>query len=170
MDAQSIPGTNKSSDVQLKKCVTIDRGADELYERWKDFSKFPLFMQHLVSVRPAGLNRTHWVAKGPNDTQVEWDAATTADTPGKVIAWKSMPGADVPNEGSVHFDPAPVHRGTRVTVTLRYAPPGGQLARWVAMFFGEEPDKQISDDLSRFKALMEAGVVPTINGQSKGNK
>ncbi|HSI84434.1 MAG TPA: SRPBCC family protein [Candidatus Methylacidiphilales bacterium] len=169
MNTQSAPGTDNTSDVQLKKCVTIDRTAEELYEKWKDFSSFPLFMEHLVSVRPAGLNRTHWIAKGPGNTKVEWDAATTADTPGKVIAWKSLPGADVPNEGSVHFDPAPVHRGTRVTVTLSYAPPGGSVARWAAMIFGEEPDKQISDDLSRFKALMETGVVPTTDGQSKGN-
>jgi hypothetical protein len=34
-----------------------------------------------------------------------------------------------------------------------------------AKLFGEEPSQQIADDLRRFKALLEAGEVPTIEGQ-----
>ena len=56
-------------------------------------------------------------------------------------------------------------RGTEVAIELQYNPPGGLVGATVAKLFGEEPTKQIAEDLHRFKALMETGEVPTICGQ-----
>jgi len=49
-------------------------------------------------------------------------------------------------------------------------PPAGKLGATVAKLFGEAPDQQISDDLRRFKQLMEAGEVATTEGQSSGRR
>ncbi len=38
----------------------------------------------------------------------------------------------------------------------------------VAKLFGEEPTQQVQDDLRRFKQVMEAGEVPTTDGQPTG--
>ncbi len=66
----------------------------------------------------------------------------------------------------MNFDEDP--HGTRVTVHLQYNPPGGKLGAAVAKLFGEEPNQTIREDLRRFKQLMEAGEIPTTEGQSSG--
>ena len=52
-----------------------------------------------------------------------------------------------------------------MTVNLEYAPPAGKAGMLVAKLFGEEPTQQVQDDLRRFKQVMEAGEVPTTDGQ-----
>jgi hypothetical protein len=65
----------------------------------------------------------------------------------------------VDNAGSVHFDPVP--GGTKVRVSLQYNPPAGALGAAVAKLFGQDPKKQVSADLQRFKELMELGLITT---------
>jgi hypothetical protein len=44
----------------------------------------------------------------------------------------------------------------------------GKLGTAVAKLFGEEPGQQLDEDLRRLKCLMEAGEIPTIEGQPSG--
>ena len=55
-----------------------------------------------------------------------------------------------------------------VTVALEYDPPGGKLAALLAKLSGEEAGQQVGETLRRFKALMEAGEIPTTEGQPVG--
>lgn len=139
--------------------ITVNNSPDEVYRFWRDFENLPRFMSHLESVRITGERRSHWVAKAPAGTTVEWDAEITKDVPGQMIAWRSVEGADVENSGVVRFDSAPGGRGTEVRVELIYNPPGGLLGAGVAKLFGEEPGTQIKGDLYRFKQVMETGEV-----------
>ncbi len=127
-------------------------------------------MRHLESVRSSGDNRSHWVAKAPLGQTVEWDAEIDEERENELIAWRSLPGADVVNVGSVQFSRASGGRGTQVTVKLEYSPPGGAAGAVVAKLFGEEPSQQVDDDLRRFKALMESGEIPTTDGQPAGDR
>jgi uncharacterized membrane protein len=104
------------------------------------------------------------VAKAPAGTRVEWDATIHNEIEDELIAWRSLPGADVNNAGSVHFTPVGNGSSTEVVVVLSYEPPAGKLGAAVARLLGEEPSKQVEDDLRRFKQVMEASEVP---GQSK---
>jgi len=139
--------------------ITVNSSPEDVYRFWRDFENLPRFMSHLVSVRITGERRSHWVAKGPGGTTIEWDAEITKDVPGQLIAWRSVEGADVENSGVVRFDPAPGGRGTEVRVELVYNPPGGLLGASVAKLFGEEPGEQIKGDLYRFKQVIETGEV-----------
>jgi uncharacterized membrane protein len=139
--------------------MTINRSPQELYDYWHQFEQLPLFMRHLESVHQTGPGRSHWKAKAPAGYSVEWDAQIVADTPGELIAWESLEGADVDNSGIVRFSPAPAGRGTEVRVQLQYRPPAGRLGAAVAKLFGEEPNQQIADDLRRFKQVMETGEI-----------
>jgi len=97
---------------------------------------------------------------------VRWDAEILQDREGEWIAWRSLPGSQVENSGSVRFTPAPGARGTEVRVQMEYLPPAGQMGRVLAMLFGEEPEQQIREDLRRFKQLMETGEIPLSDGPS----
>lgn len=151
--------------IRVQRTITVNRPVDELYRYWRELSNLPRFMHHLESVTSGRDGRSHWVAKAPAGRSVEWDAEIITDRPNELIGWRSLDGADIANAGSVRFTPAPGGRGTEVRVELAYDPPAGRLGAVVARVFGEEPHQQVRDDLSRFKQVMEAGEIATIDGQ-----
>lgn len=165
--AKELPSTSDYFDhgVHVEQVVTIEKSAEELYQFWRHFENLPRFMQHLKSVRILDDKKSHWTARAPAGREVEWDAEIINDEPNKLIAWRSLENADVHSTGSVRFTEAPAHRGTEVRVTLEYLPPAGQIGRWIAKLFGEEPEQQVREDLRHFKQVMEAGEIATTDGQ-----
>jgi uncharacterized membrane protein len=178
--------------MQVRQAITINGAPDELYRFWRDLQNLPRFMKHLESVtteqmmrqtsayqvfvgptsqpaeRPIGDGRSHWVAKAPAGTTVEWDAEITEDQPNELIAWRSLEGADVDSAGTVRFEQAPGGRGTVVKLEMHYHPPAGPLGAGIAKLFGEDPEWQVKEGLRRFKQLMEIGEVITTEGQPAG--
>ena len=53
---------------------------------------------------------------------------------------------------------------------MQYEPPAGKIGAAIAWMFGTEPSQSIREDLRRFKALMEAGEVPTTAGEPRGRQ
>jgi uncharacterized membrane protein len=141
------------------EAITINRPRTEVYAFWHNFENFPRFMAHLESVQMIGDLRSHWKARAPAGTTVEWDADTTEDRPNELIAWQALADADVPNRGQVRFRDAPGNRGTELIVELKYQPPGGKIAALIAKLFGEEPSQQVKSDLRRLKQVLEVGEI-----------
>jgi uncharacterized membrane protein len=139
--------------------VRINRPLEEVYTWWRDFENLPTFMRHLESVDVLDARRSHWKVKAPAGMTVEWEAEIVEDEPNRLIAWRSLPGADVENSGIVRFEAAPVGHGTQVTVSLRYEPPGGVVGRAFAKLFGEEPEQQVREDLRALRQVLETGEV-----------
>jgi len=152
---------NARKAIKVERAVTIDRPRDELFAFWRNFENLPRFMEHLVSVRVDTPTRSHWEAKAPGGKTVEWDAEIVNEVPYEIIAWKSVGEPDVANAGAVNFFDAPGGRGTIVRVTLDYEPPAGRLGAMLSHFTAEEPDRQIREDLRKFKQLMETGEITT---------
>jgi uncharacterized membrane protein len=143
---------------------------DEVYGLWNDLERLPDFMAHLDEVRVTGPRTSHWRASAPFGKAIEWDAETTQDVPGQLIAWRSADGADIGNSGEVRFVPTPGGRGTEIRMTLRYDLPGGALGKAAARYFGEEPHQQLDDDLRRFKQIAETGEVVRSEGAPGGKQ
>jgi uncharacterized membrane protein len=155
--APSSPNTSVPYPVGVRvDCsVTIDRTPEEVYRFWRNLENLPRFMSHLESVTRVDGRRSHWVAKGPRGRNVEWDAEIINEEANRLIGWRSLEGADVDNAGSVRFEPTP-GGGTRVNVELQYNPPAGLLGAAVAKMFGEDPARQIDEDLQSLKQVMES--------------
>ena len=143
------------------RAVTINRPRAELYAYFRDFTKLPTFMENVVSIDMLSPTRSHWVVKAPGGRTVEWTAALTEEQDGEALAWSSEAGADVANSGRVTFRDAQGGRGTIVTATILYDPPGGAVGKLVAKLFQREPAIQARRDLRRFKQYMETGEVAT---------
>jgi uncharacterized membrane protein len=156
--------------VRVERAVTVMRPREEVYRFWRALDNLPQFMSHLVSVRTIDDRRSHWTAKGPGGRNVEWEAEIINEIPGELIGWRSLEGSQVDNAGSVHFRDAGNGRGTEVRVLLQYNPPAGVLGATVAKLWGEEPGRQIQEDLRRFKSIMEAGELPSTEGQPHGSQ
>jgi uncharacterized membrane protein len=152
----SDPVVGPGEGIRVEQSITINRPAGDLFRFWRNFENLPRFMDHLESVTVLSPEQSHWVAKGPVGTRVEWDAEVYNEIEDELIAWRSLPGSDVSHAGSVHFVPIG-ESSSDVRVVLRYDPPAGRLGAAIAGLFGEEPSRQVADDLRRLKQVMEAG-------------
>ncbi|MDF0487313.1 SRPBCC family protein [Sphingomonas sp. H39-1-10] len=149
-----------NGDSLVARAVTINRPVAELYAYWRDFRNLASFMDNVVAVAPIDDRRSHWTVKAPGGRTVEWTAIITEERENELIAWASEDGADVPNSGRIDFRDAGA-RGTVVTATVLYDPPGGTIGKLVAKMFQREPAIQARRDLRRFKQLMETGEIAT---------
>lgn len=163
-----VGGSAAAPEIEVETSMTVSGSPEELYRRWRDLERLPDFMRHLESVVVHDDRRSRWTARAPLGARVSWEAEIVDDTPGRRLAWRSLPGSDIENSGNVGFEALPGDRGTIVRVRLEYRPPAGKAGAVVARLLGEEPKVQAQDDLRRFKAIAEAGNPPTTEGQPAG--
>lgn len=151
--------------IRVEHSISVDRPREDLFRYWRTLENLPRIMRHLEQVTVLDERRSRWRAKAPAGQTVEWTAIIHNEIPNELIGWKSLDDASVPNAGSVHFSDAPGGRGTVIRVLFEYDPPAGRLGAVVARLLGDDPDRQVAEDLRRFKASMEAGETPTTVGQ-----
>ena len=153
----------KASDERqpVGRTVTIGRPRDEIYAAWRDFTRFPAFMDNVETVEDLGDGRSRWSIKAPLGTDVELVTRITEDRPGEAIAWASEPESDIDTDGRIEFADAPPGRGTHVRLLIRYDPPAGMVGKVLAKVLQREPAIQARRDLRRFKQLMETGEIST---------
>lgn len=151
-------GLGLDQTIDFSKSIHIDAAPDDVYDVWTNYENFPHFMSHVVEVRDLGRGRSHWVVRGPGGSEFEWNSVLTEQSRPHRLAWRSEGGAEIPQSGSIQFEP---HRGgTRVTVHMSYTPPAGVLGHGLATLLGSDPKAQMDDDLARMKAFIERGAIP----------
>ncbi|MEO7985848.1 MAG: SRPBCC family protein [Gemmatimonadales bacterium] len=150
-----VASLDAGTGTRVDRTIVVDRSPEVLFRFWRDFTNLPRFMDNLESVTILDEDRSHWVAKGPAGARVEWDATIHNEIEDELIAWRSLPGAEVDQAGSVRFVPTGDGR-TDVRVVLRYRAPAGRLGEAVAKLLGVDPSRQVADDLRRFKQVVEA--------------
>jgi len=161
---------NERTSMQTRAAITINRPVDEVYSFWRDFTNLPRFMQHLESVETRDDRHSHWKAKAPAGSAVEWDAVVTEDVRSSKITWKSEGKTAVPNSGTVQFAEAPGAQGTEVIVSVEVDIPAGGAGKVAAKLFGEDPAQQVRDDLRHFKQILETGEVVYSEGNPAGSQ
>ena len=153
--------TGRYEEGLVGRTVSINKPREEIYRAWRDFTRFPSFMENVDAVDDLGDGRSRWTIKAPLGSTVELITRISEDVPNALIAWKSEPDSQIQTEGKVElFDVAP-GRGTAVRLTMKYDPPAGLPGRAVAKLLQREPNVQARRDLRRFKMLMETGEVAT---------
>jgi uncharacterized membrane protein len=149
----------------LEATITVNKPAPEVYRFWHHLENYPRFMRHLESVISIGDKRSHWVARGPLHMPLIWDAELVEERENSLLSWRSLPGADIDNMGTVRFRELPNGRGTEVRLRLAYALPGGMTRVALAKFFKALTLGQLKEDLRHVKQIIEAGETPTIANQ-----
>jgi uncharacterized membrane protein len=145
--------------IRVDKAITIARPTPEVYSFWSKLENLPRFMRHLESVAVQDQLHSHWAAKTVAGKVFEWDAEIIEQRPNEMISWRSIPGAEVDNAGSVWFEPTS-DGGTVVRVELKYLPPAGKPGLFLAKLFGRDAASEIEDDLRRLKTFLETGQLP----------
>ncbi len=165
---RSYDGTARRG-VHLEAAFTVNKPPDELFRYWRNVENLPRFMQHVESVHATG-NRLHWVARGPLGRKLSWDTEITDEKENEWITWQSVPDSPLRHSGSVQFRRAPGDRGTVVTVAMQYEPVARGVAQSLLELLGKGPEFQLREELRHFKQLVEAGEIPTTEGQPSGRR
>jgi uncharacterized membrane protein len=160
----------RSAPRRITHSIAIQRPAKELYEFWRKLENLPRVLSHLQSVEQRAGDVSHWVAKAPLGTEVEWDAEIVEDVAVERIAWRSLDTSDIANRGIVTFTTLSESRGTLVTVRLDYDPPADRLGVSLLKVLGQAPEQQVARDLRRWKQLLETGEIATTEGQPSGRR
>jgi uncharacterized membrane protein len=158
----------RQRELIARSSILLNCTPEEAYQFWSKFENLPLFMRHLESVTLLSDTRSRWIAIGPLGRRVIWDAEIAFDRKDDVIAWRSLPDSEIYVDGIVKFRNAPANRGTIITVVVVYQPPAGAIGGALAKILGKDPSFMMRQDLRRLKALIEAGEIPTTEGQSHG--
>ncbi|MDM5178041.1 SRPBCC family protein [Massilia sp. DJPM01] len=156
-----------SDTTEIEKTIRIEATPEQVYDLWADYENFPRFMANVIEVRDLGKRRSHWVVRGPAGSAFTLDAVLTEQVRPRRLAWRSEPGAEIEQSGSVRFDPA--DGGTLATVRLSYRAPAGAVGRAVATLFGANPEHELEEDLERMKNLLEGAPPPDKGEQTSEN-
>ena len=151
----SLRHRGAASQVEVENSIHIDAAPTEVFDAWSEVENFPRFMSHVTEVRDLGHRRSHWVVRGPGGMEYAWNAVMTEQSRPERLSWRSEPGSEIEQEGTVTFEPS--GGGTRVTVRMTYSPPAGALGHGIARMLGADPQRQMDDDLARMKEFIERG-------------
>ena len=80
---------------------------------------------------------------------------------GRLLAWKAVGQVEGSHFCEVWFSRALQGRGTVMRVILSWNPTPSTHVAGLEFIIGEDPERQLTDDLRRFKQLVEAGAITT---------
>jgi uncharacterized membrane protein len=134
--------------ASVTKSVDVDVPISTAYNQWTQFETFPEFMGGVDQVSQLDDRRLHWKVSVGGQSR-EFDAEVNEQHPEERVAWKST-------DGKTHAGVVTFHKlddaKTRVTVQLDWAPNG--LVEKAGAAVGID-DRQVSNDLDRFKSFIE---------------
>lgn len=159
--------------VHVKRSLDINRSPEACYHFWRHFENFPRFMQHVESVKLVDTTHSRWQVHAPLRQHTHWEVELTSDIPGQQLGWQTRAGSatsDISHTGIVHFRPAPGRRGTRIEAELTYHLLRGMAGLVRARMTEEALTRSLSNDLRRFKQLIETGEIATTIGQAAGRR
>ncbi|HLI51355.1 MAG TPA: SRPBCC family protein [Thermomicrobiaceae bacterium] len=135
--------------ANVQKSIDVNVPVRTAYDQWTQFESFPNFMDGVHEVEQVDDTHLRWRAK-IGGKEEEWDAKITQQDPDRVIAWRSITGAE--NGGRVSFEPLATNM-TRVMLDLDYEP--DSMVESIGDKLGFM-SRQVESDLDHFKSFIES--------------
>jgi uncharacterized membrane protein len=149
--------TPKSSNVNIRTSINIDKPVDEVYNFWRNLENLPKFMSHLKSVEEKNATHSYWVAQGPAGIgSLSWEAKILMDDTGRQLSWQSLPGSTIDNAGKVRFKQRG-SSGTELDVTISYHAPLGTAGEAAAQLLNPLFERMVKNDIESLKDYLETG-------------
>lgn len=163
------PGSEVGEQApRVRRSITIGKPPEELIRFWRDPKNLARINEHWAEVTAKSEDLTHWRVKAPANLPFEWDSQQTVSPDGRSLQWQSLPGTELPNKGSITFQPAPDSLGTVVILHMLFEPPLGSAGAQFAKALHKVPRAIGGKSLRRFKSLVEAGEIPTLAHNPSG--
>ncbi|MBO0811510.1 MAG: SRPBCC family protein [Microlunatus sp.] len=132
-----------------EETVEVDVPVRTAYNQWTQFESFPEFMSGVEEVRQLDDKSLHWKVKIAGVSR-EYDAEIIEQTPDQVIAWQSTGGTD--NYGTIRFQELD-NLTTRISASIGYQTENATEKAGDALSM---PERQLRNDLARFKEFIES--------------
>lgn len=156
-DAMGKGGKMKSTNVNIRTCITIDKPVEEVYRFWRNLENLPKFMQHLDAVVEKDKVTSHWTASGPGGIgKISWEAHILMDEKGKMLSWHSLPDSKIDNSGKVLFNDNGMG-GTELNVAISYHAPLGIAGEAAAKLLNPFFERMVKSDIESLKTYLEIG-------------
>jgi uncharacterized membrane protein len=152
---REMAGVSGFHSVHIDKEMFVAAPPERVFDFWCHQEDFPRFMRNVEDVHLTGENRWHWKVAGPFRS-VEWDAEVVEREENRRLVWRSLPGAAVESEGRIDFEPE--GNGTKLRVSMSYAPTAGAVGHLFARLFGKDAKTEMDEDLMRAKSFLETGT------------
>ncbi len=154
------------NEIDTDVSFTINRSRQDVYGFWSDFSKWPLFMKGMESAHAQDDNNITWKLTGFTG---EGRSQIMDRRPQEFMRWTDF-FQGMSYECVIEFRDAPGNRGTEVRWHLHSSSPRNVLAHLLTTPAGVSPEQLARESLRRMKQLLEAGEIPTTDGQPHGNR
>jgi uncharacterized membrane protein len=153
-----------SSEQNIQLTQTVNRTPDEIFSFWRDFNNWPLFMDGMDRIRSADSTSARWTGEGGS---IEGGSIIIQEQPGRLLRWRSRVENDE-YEAAIDLRPASGNRGTEVHFHLVDRKPQTAMSQILRSTAGDSMEQWGRESLRAMKQLMEAGEVPTTDGQPHG--
>ena len=137
--ADKIHAEDHTDELVLRRWITVGLPATDLFALWLHPDTLPRIMSHFAKITPVNTSDALWQVDGPLGKHYSWETRIVEAQPGEVIAWRSLEGGDIPNEGELRLRPAPGEWGTELALTLRFTPPAPTESWWLPTSSGPPP-------------------------------
>jgi uncharacterized membrane protein len=156
-DLAGKSGKFKSSNVNIRTTIIIDKPVSEVYDFWRNLENLPKFMKHLDYVKEVNKTTSEWRAKGPGGIgHVSWKANILMEEKDKMLSWHSVPDSTIDNAGKILFSQNGP-QSTELDITLSYHAPLGVAGEAAARLLNPIFTKMVNSDIENLKAYMETG-------------
>ena len=146
----------------------ISTTTEEAYKLWRDTPGLIRFMASIKSIEAIDDKHSRWTMLGTGNVPLSWTSELTDDQPGRRIAWSSTADSPIQTTGFVEFSDDPLGRGIFATTESTFNIPSNAVAQAVYSVMGKNPTFVARESLRKFKSLLEAGEIPTVEGQPHG--
>ena len=159
-------GFRRPYQGRVRVAVTIVKDSEEIYSFLSNPGNWGRFL-HAIELENRGAGRLSLRFGNPPGIDFESQIEITDHKPADYVAWASD-HAMLSHRGVMRFKKAPGDRGTEVSVALEYNAPAGPVAHALAALVGWHPEQVVRESLRHLKQLLEAGEIPTTEGQPVG--
>src|ERR1051326_4615575 len=83
--------------IKMKRAVTVNASADQLYAFWRTLENLPVVFDNMISIKVQDEKHSRWTLSVPGGVTLNWDAEITIDRAGEMIGWRSLEDADLDN-------------------------------------------------------------------------
>ncbi len=152
----------KTSPMEIQHTLVVNKPKHEVYAFWRNLENLPLFMKHLQKVEEEDSINSVWRAHVPGHVgSISWKAMITDDIPNQLLIWSSKPGSTIDTAGEVRFSDR-ADGSTELRIRMTYRLPAGDIGTLAGKLFSPAVEKMISEDMQRFKTMMESGEFTTL--------
>ncbi|HET6340577.1 MAG TPA: SRPBCC family protein [Gemmatimonadota bacterium] len=149
--------------TRIEAAITVQQPRAEVWSFWRRPEELPRILPGLEAVRPVADGRYRWWTSGPVET--DGSLEILEEQPEELLSYRVREGSGVEGQAQVRLSDAP-GGATVVRVALAFDPP--EIVARALGAIDPAPRRALKEVLRRHRQLLEAGEIPTTDGQPAG--